>query len=60
MKPFLTPGDKKVTVGQLLDAVETDFRLRQVKSLRQYLSHMKRVRQYFGVWRAAEPFRTTR
>jgi integrase len=51
---FLTPGDKKVTVGQLLDALETDYRLRQVKSLPQCLSHLKRVREYFGVWRAIE------
>ena len=51
---FLTPVDKRVTVGQLLDALETDFRLRQVKSLAHCLSHMKRVREHFGVWRAAE------
>jgi integrase len=54
MNPFLTPGDKKVTVGQLLDALETDYRLRQVKSLPQCLSHLKRVRDYFGLWRASE------
>jgi len=51
---FLTPKDKKVTVGELLDALETDYRLRQVKSLPQCLSHLKRVREHFGLWRAAE------
>jgi hypothetical protein len=35
---FLTPSDKKVTVGELLEALETDYRLRQVKSLPQCLS----------------------
>jgi len=51
---FLTPSDKKVTVGELLDALETDYRLRQVKSLPQCLSHLKRMREHFGAWRAAE------
>ena len=50
---FLTPSDKKVAVGELLDALEADYRLRQVKSLPQCLSHLKRVREHFGAWRAA-------
>jgi hypothetical protein len=44
----LTPSDKKVTVGELLEALEIDYRLRQVKSLPQCLSHLKRVRERIG------------
>jgi hypothetical protein len=37
-----------VAVGELPDALEADYRLQQVKSLPQCLSHLKRVREHFG------------
>ena len=49
----LTPREKRVTVGELLDALALDYELRQVKSLPQARSHLKRVRGAFGDWRAA-------
>jgi hypothetical protein len=42
-----------VTVGELLNALKADYRLRQVKSLAQVTSHVKRIREHFGIWQAA-------
>ena len=50
---FLTPADKRITVRMLLDALEAELTLRQVKSLPQCRSHLKPVRAHFGLWRAA-------
>jgi integrase len=39
-------------VGELLDVLEADYRLRQVKSLAQILAHLKPIRDAFGDRRA--------
>jgi integrase len=44
----------KIRVGELLDDLEVDYRLRKVKSLVQIQSHMKPIRAYFGDERAAD------
>ena len=54
MKRFLGPTVHKKLVAQLLDDLETDYRLRGVKSLNQIQSHMKPIRTHFGDWRAAD------
>jgi integrase len=41
-----------VTVGELLDNLEADYRLREIKSLRHSLGHIKPVREHFGLMRA--------
>jgi integrase len=48
LKPFVGPNEGRVTIGELLDALEADFRLRQVKSLPQVLAHLKPIRESFG------------
>jgi integrase len=53
-KRFLGPTIHKKLVAQLLDDLETDYRLRGVKSLNQIQSHMKPIRAHFGDWRAAD------
>src|SRR5215475_1982805 len=54
LKSYLSPNAKRITVGELLDDLESDYRLRGVKSLPQCLSHGKHVRQAFERWRAVE------
>jgi hypothetical protein len=49
-----TPASKRVTVGELLDALEADYRLRGVKSSAQIKSHLKPVSAHFGDWRAVD------
>lgn len=52
IKKFIPPVAQRVTVGELLDALEADYRLRNLRSLRNLLSHIKPVRAHFGDWRA--------
>jgi integrase len=52
IKAFVGPKQDKITVGQLLDALESDLRLRELKSLAKTLGHLRIVRQYFGDMRA--------
>jgi integrase len=54
VKTFVGPAQERVTVGELLDALEADYRLRQVKSLPQILAHLKPIRDAFGDSRAVE------
>src|SRR5262245_47410217 len=44
----------RVTAGELLDDLMTDYRLRGVKSLLQIQSHLTPIREAFGAWRAAD------
>jgi integrase len=44
----------RVPIADLLDALEADYRLRKVKSLRQIMSHLKPIRAAFGAWRATD------
>jgi integrase len=50
--PLPAPMDARITVGQLLDELETDFRLRGVKWWAQAKYHAAAVREWFGDARA--------
>ncbi|MBI3895106.1 MAG: site-specific integrase [Acidobacteria bacterium] len=54
LKSFVGPQQDRLTVGDLLDALEADYRLRQVKSLPQILAHLKPIRDYFGDRKAVQ------
>lgn len=49
---FVGPALKRLRVSAFLDALETEYRLRGVKSYPKVLSHFKPVRAHFGPWRA--------
>jgi integrase len=53
IKKFVGPQQKRITVAELLDALEADYRLRG-KFTAQFRSHVKRIRAYFENWRALE------
>lgn len=50
---FIGPKQERVTVNDILDALETDFKLRDKWNYKTK-SNMKPVRAYFGSWRAAD------
>jgi integrase len=50
LKKFVAP--KRVTVNELLDALEADLKLREIRSLKNLMSHAVPVRSYFGTARA--------
>jgi hypothetical protein len=50
---FIGPEQRRVTVSQLLDALEADCKLRG-KDSPQWKSQMKQVRAEFGEWRAID------
>src|SRR5262249_24377111 len=52
-RAFDGPRQERIRVGDLLDALEADYRLRD-KDSPQFKSHLRRVREYFGGWRATE------
>ena len=52
LKKFVGPKQDKVLVKEILDALEADYRLREVKSLPQVLAHMRPIREAFGHRRA--------
>jgi integrase len=54
IKAFVGPQQYRVTIGELLDDLEADLRLRAVRRLRRILSHIKRVRGAFGDRRATD------
>src|SRR5690348_163440 len=45
-RPFLTHKQEKITVGELLDALEADYKVRE-KLSPPVVSHIKRVRDEF-------------
>ncbi len=49
---FVGPQQRRVTVGELLDSLETDYRI-EGKDSPQFKSHVKAIRAHFGDWRAA-------
>jgi integrase len=53
-KSFVGPSGERVRVAQLLEALEADYRLREVKAWPQFLSHLRPIRQAFGNRRALE------
>ena len=52
-RAFVGPTQERVTIGQLLDGLETDYKLRDRWNFR-VASNVKPVRDYFGTWRAIE------
>jgi len=53
LRKFVTPVDRRLTCGQLLDALDADFKLGK-KDSPSFRSHTKPVRAHFGDWRAIE------
>ena len=54
LKAFVGPQQDRILVSELLDALEADLKLRQVRSLDRLQSHLKRVRGAFGDRRAID------
>jgi integrase len=54
LKTFLGPVAQRVRVGELLDDLERDYGLRQVKSWASIRAHMKPIAEHFGTWRAVD------
>ncbi len=52
-RPFVGPKQERITVSELLDALQSDYTLRG-KDSRQFKTHLKPIRQHFGDWRALE------
>jgi integrase len=52
-KKMITPQQQRITVSELLDNLESDYRLRGIYSP-QFKSHLSHIRNYFGDWRAVE------
>jgi integrase len=52
-RPFVGPQQERVTVGELLDGLERDYKMRD-KWGTKVASNVKPVREYFGSWRAAD------
>ena len=52
LKAFVGPQQERLTVGDLLDALEAGFRLKGLKSLRQASGHLRNVRAALGDMRA--------
>ena len=50
---FIGPAQQRVTIDDLLDALEADYKLRD-KDSPQFRAHLKRIRQQFGSWRAVD------
>jgi integrase len=50
---FVGPQQERMKVHELLDALEADYQLRG-KVSPQFRSHLKHIRNHFGVWRAAD------
>src|SRR5438309_5698344 len=51
-RQFVSQHDKRRTIAELMDALETNFRIRGIGS-RQNLSNIRRVRKDFGQKRSA-------
>jgi integrase len=51
---FQGPQQERVTVLQLLDALQRDYELRGLASVVQLRTHLKRIKQFFGNDRALE------
>lgn len=54
VKPFQTPIAKRVTVGELLDALAADYEIRKIRSMASARSHIKLVREQLGDARAVD------
>ena len=54
LKAFVGPQQERLTVGDLLDALESDFRLRGLKSPKQTMGHLRIIRAALGDLRAVD------
>src|SRR5438093_863368 len=54
LRKFLGPVAQRVRIGELLDELEADYRLRKIKSWASFQSHVKPIREHFGLWLAVE------
>lgn len=54
LKAFVGPQQDRILVSELLDALEADLKLRQVRSLTRIQSHLKRAQNAFGDRRALD------
>src|SRR4030067_1795024 len=54
LKAFVGPQQDRLTVGNLLDAIESDFRLRGLKSPKQTMGHLRIIRAALGDLRAVD------
>ncbi|OFV96320.1 MAG: hypothetical protein A3F68_07655 [Acidobacteria bacterium RIFCSPLOWO2_12_FULL_54_10] len=54
LRAFVGPQQDRLTVGDLLDALESDFRLRGLKSLKKTKGHLEIIRAAFGHLRAVD------
>jgi integrase len=52
IRKFVGPRQRQVTVGQLLDKLESHYETARLKSLRQMKVHLAHVRTFFGFKRA--------
>src|SRR6516165_353594 len=52
-RAFIGPQQERVTINELLDSLERDYKLRD-KWNPKAASHLKPLRDYFGTWRAVE------
>src|SRR5262249_28738509 len=52
-RAFIGPQQERVTIGEILDALEADYKLRD-KWGGKVASNIKPVRDYFGTWRAVD------
>lgn len=52
-RPFVGPQQERVTVNQLLDGLEQDYKLRDKWSAK-VVSVVRPLREHFGTWRAAD------
>src|SRR6516164_8759988 len=52
-RAFVGPQQERVTINELLDGLERDYKLRDKWDAKS-ASHLKPLRDYFGTWRAVE------
>lgn len=52
-RPFIGPQQERVTISELLDALERDYKLRDKWTVKT-ASHLKPARDYFGIWKAVQ------
>lgn len=54
LRKFVGPANDKITAGELLEALQADFRLRELRGLKPAESHLARAKAAFGQYRAKE------
>lgn len=52
-RPFVGPQQERITVNQLLDGLESDYKLRDKWGVK-VASNIKPLREYFGMWRVVD------